>query len=68
MDKDKFINVDDPDRPEVFEGEFGDKYFDCIAEDDDGKPHYVKTCPTSVPRFILITLFYILVKTFQMSH
>ena len=41
MDRDKFINVNDPDRPEVFEGEFGDKYFDNIAEDDDGKPHYV---------------------------
>ena len=41
MDKDKFINVYDPDRPEVFEGECGDKYFDNIAEDDDGKPHYV---------------------------
>ena len=41
VDKDKLINVDDPDRPEVFEGEFGDKYFDNIAEDNDGKPHYV---------------------------
>ena len=38
---DKDINVNDPDRPEVFEGEHGDKYFDNTAEDDDGKPHYV---------------------------
>ena len=41
MDKDKFINVNDSDRPEVFEGEFGDKYLDNIAEDNDGKPNYV---------------------------
>ena len=41
MDKDKFIDVDDPERPEVFQEEFGDKYFDNDAEDDDGKPSYV---------------------------
>ena len=38
MDKDKFINVNDPEIPDVFEGEFGEKYFHDNAEDNDGKP------------------------------
>ena len=44
MDKDKFIDVDNPPRPKCFEGEFGDKYFageNDDDDDDDGKPHCV---------------------------
>ena len=41
MDKDKFVDVDDPARPECLEGEYGDKYFGNCQDDDDGKSCYV---------------------------
>ena len=70
--KDKFIDIDDPPRPECFEGEFGDKYFGGENDNDDGKPCYVTLpaplCLTSLPRSIFITFLHVLANTFQTSH
>ena len=41
VDKDKFVDVDNPARPLCLEGEYGDKYFGNCQDDNDGKPHYV---------------------------
>ena len=46
MDKNKFIDIDDPNRPDVFEREFGENYFDNNAKDDVGNLTAPLQCPS----------------------